>query len=53
MNNWMQNFAYRTGMQWWIFILSAGMTFVIALGTVIIKALKAALTNSADSLRTE
>ena len=53
MNNWLQNFAYRTNLSWWIFGLAALITFGIALFTVSFKAVKAALTNPAQSLRTE
>jgi putative ABC transport system permease protein len=53
MSNWLQNFAYRTALSWWIFGLAALITFGIALLTVSFKAVKAALTNPAQSLRTE
>jgi len=53
MNNWLQNFAYRTILHWWIFVLAAVITFSIALFTVSFKAVKAALMNPAKSLRTE
>ena len=53
MHNWLQNFAYRIGLQWWIFVLSAMITVAIALCTVTIKATKAALANPVKSLRTE
>ena len=53
MHQWLQNFAYRTAMQWWIFALSAVITMIIALCTVTIKATKAALANPTDSLRNE
>ncbi len=53
MHNWLQNFAYRTGLQWWIFALSALITVAIALCTVCAKALKAALANPTKSLRSE
>ena len=53
MNKWLQNFAYRTSLQWWIFLLAALITFGIALITVTIKAVKAAVTNPVKSLRTE
>jgi putative ABC transport system permease protein len=53
MNNWLQNFAYRTALHWWIFILAAIITFGIALFTVSFKAMQAALANPAESLRTE
>jgi putative ABC transport system permease protein len=53
MNNWLQNFAYRTALHWWIFILAALITIAIALITVSLKAVKAAMANPAKSLRTE
>jgi putative ABC transport system permease protein len=53
MHNWLQDFAYRTGLSWWIFVLSSFITVAIALFTVSFKATKAALTNPVKSLRTE
>jgi putative ABC transport system permease protein len=53
MQSWLQNFAYRTGLQWWIFALSAGITVVIALTTVSFRAVKAAMANPTKSLRSE
>jgi len=53
MDSWLQNFAYRTGLQWWIFVLSAGLTVVIALATVSFRAVKAAVANPTKSLRNE
>ncbi len=53
MNTWLQNFAYRTPMDWWIFVLAAVITFGIAVITVSIKAVKAASANPVESLRTE
>jgi putative ABC transport system permease protein len=51
MRSWLQDFAYQTSMQWWIFGLAAGTTILIALFTVGIKAYKAAITNPTKSLR--
>ncbi|MFT3826035.1 MAG: ABC transporter permease [Chitinophagaceae bacterium] len=53
MHNWLQNFAYRTELDWWIFVLAAVITIVIALTTVSIKAVKAAMANPTKSLRAE
>jgi putative ABC transport system permease protein len=53
MNGWLQNFAYRTGLQWWVFALAAGITVVIALVTVSFRAVKAAMANPTKSLRSE
>jgi putative ABC transport system permease protein len=53
MHSWLQNFAYRTGLQWWIFALAAGITVIIALATVSFRAVKAAMANPTMSLRNE
>jgi putative ABC transport system permease protein len=53
MNNWLNNFAYRTPLHWWIFVLAAFLTIVIALFTVSFKAVKAGLANPTKSLRAE
>jgi putative ABC transport system permease protein len=53
MNNWLQNFAYRTALNWWVFALAAFVTIAIALFTVSVKAIKAALANPTNSLRSE
>ncbi len=50
---WVQNFAYRIHIEWWVFILAALMTIVIALITVSFQAIKAAIANPVKSLRTE
>jgi putative ABC transport system permease protein len=53
MDKWLQNFAYKTSLSWWIFVLAALLTFGIAFVTVSIKAIKAAMANPVESLRTE
>jgi len=53
MSNWLQNFAYRTPLQWWVFALAAVITVAIALFTVSFKAIKAATANPTKSLRSE
>ena len=53
MNKWLQKFAYQTTISWWIFLLAALLTFGIAIFTVSIKAIKAALANPVTSLRSE
>jgi putative ABC transport system permease protein len=53
MHNWLQNFAYRTPLQWWVFVLAAVITIAIALITVGLKAVRAAMANPVESLRTE
>jgi ABC-type antimicrobial peptide transport system permease subunit len=53
MKAWLQNFAYHTPMQWWVFALSGGLIILIAMATVSFQAIKAALVNPIKSLRSE
>jgi len=53
MRAWLQNFAYQTGLSWWIFPLAAMITMMIALLTVCLKAIKAARTNPVATLKAE
>jgi len=53
MNSWLQNFAYRINLSWWMFILAAALALLIALITVSFQTVKAALKNPIDSLRYE
>jgi putative ABC transport system permease protein len=53
MNKWLRDFAYRINISWWIFILAAALTILIALLTVSFQAIKAAIANPVKSLRTE
>src|SRR5678815_1988851 len=53
MNKWLQSFAYRINISWWIFVVAAIAAIVIALITVSFQAIKAAVANPVKSLRTE
>lgn len=53
MNKWLQDFAYRADISWWIFALAGIMATIIALLTVSYQAVRAALANPVKSLRTE
>jgi len=53
MEKWLQSFAYRTNISWWVFTLAALMALVIALVTISFQAIKAALANPVKSLRSE
>jgi len=53
MNNWLQDFAYRITISWWMFGMVALMAVLIALATVSFQAMKAALANPVKSLRSE
>lgn len=53
MTKWLQDFAYRISIQWWVFIAAAVIALVIAFITVSSQAIKAAIANPVKSLRTE
>jgi putative ABC transport system permease protein len=53
MHNWLQDFAYRIHISWWIFLGAGLLAVVIALGTISFQAIKAAVANPVKSLRSE
>ena len=53
MNKWLQDFAYRINMSWWIFFASGILAIMIALITISFQAIKAAIANPVKSLRAE
>ena len=53
MERWLQDFAYRIHLSWWTFLLAAFIAMFIALVTVSMKAIKAAVANPVKSLRAE
>jgi len=53
MNNWLQAFAYRMQIQWWIFALAGIIAILIAFVTISFQSIKAALANPVKSLRSE
>jgi putative ABC transport system permease protein len=53
MNQWLEGFAYKTTMPWWIFVLAGIATLIMALLTVSWQIFKAAHANPIKSLRTE
>jgi putative ABC transport system permease protein len=52
-NEWLQDFAYRISIHWWMFGLSGVLIIAVALLTISFQAFKAAMANPAKSLRTE
>ena len=52
-NKWLQDFAYRIEMAWWLFLLAGTIAMLIAMLTIIFQAFKAAIDNPVNSLRTE
>lgn len=53
MNKWLQSFAYRINLHWWVFITAGFIAILIAFLTVSIRSVKAAMANPARSLKTE
>ena len=53
MSQWLNDFAYKIDIDWWIFLLAGGLTVLIALLTVSFQSIKAALMNPVKSLRSE
>jgi len=53
MHNWLQDFAYRINIKWWVFILAGLVAILISIVTISFQAVKAAITNPVKSLRSE
>lgn len=53
MNKWLEGYAYRIDLSWWIFLVAGIIAVLIALATIIFQAVKAAIANPVKSLRTE
>jgi putative ABC transport system permease protein len=53
MNSWLKDFAYQVSISWWMYLVAAIVALLIALITVSMQALKAALANPIKALRTE
>ena len=53
MHNWLQNYQYRTIIAWWVFVAAGAGALLITLLTVSFQAIKAAIANPVNSLRTE
>ncbi len=53
MNSWLQDFAYRINIHWWVFVLSGAIAVLIAFVTISFQSVKAALANPVKSLKSE
>ncbi|MES1218158.1 MAG: ABC transporter permease [Bacteroidota bacterium] len=53
MNKWLEDFAYRVDISWWVFAVAGIVAILIALITISLQAIKAAIANPVKSLRTE
>jgi putative ABC transport system permease protein len=52
-NLWLQNFAYGSSVEWWVFVLAGAMCLGIALITISFRTIRSATANPADALRDE
>ena len=52
-NSWLQDFAYRIHISWWVFVLAAVLTIIITLATVSFQTFRAALLNPVNTLKHE
>ena len=53
LNRWLQNFAFKTSISWWIFAVTGGIAVMIVVITVGYHVIRAAITNPSESLRYE
>jgi len=53
MHNWLNGFAYRITISWWVFVFAFSIAFLIAMGTISSQAIRAAVANPVKSLRAE
>lgn len=53
MNKWLESFAYRIDINWWVFSVAAALAILIALTTISFQAIRAAMANPVKALRTE
>jgi hypothetical protein len=53
MQEWLQQYSYRTQIAWWIFAVTASGALLLTLVTVSLQAIRAALANPVKSLRSE
>jgi len=53
MNKWLQDFAYRINIHWWVFVIAAVIALLIAFITISSQAVRAAIVNPVRSLRAE
>jgi putative ABC transport system permease protein len=52
-NKWLENFAYRTTISWWIFVLTGLLSYIVAMLAIVYQSYRAAAANPADTLRDE
>jgi len=52
-NRWLENFAYRTNISWWIFAITGLLSYIVAMLAIVYQSYRAAAANPADTLRDE
>jgi putative ABC transport system permease protein len=53
MHQWLQDFAYRIHIEWWVFAIAGVLAVTIALATISVQAIRAAVSNPVKSLKME
>ena len=53
MHKWLENFAFKTNLSWWVFALAGALALIIALLTVSFQSYKAATSNPVEALKYE
>jgi putative ABC transport system permease protein len=53
MHKWLENFAYQTAIHWWVFVIAAALSIMVAMLTISFQSIRAALANPVKSLRSE
>ena len=53
MSNWLEDFAYRVNISWWVYLAAGLLAIIITLATISFQTIRAALMNPVKSLRTE
>lgn len=53
MNIWLENYAYRITLEWWIFVIAGILAAIVSLVTISSQSIKASMSNPVDSLRSE
>jgi putative ABC transport system permease protein len=52
-NKWLGGFTYKVNVEWWVFVAASLVTLLIAVVTVCLQAMKAAMTNPVKNLKNE
>jgi putative ABC transport system permease protein len=53
MNKWLQGFAYQTSINWWVFVMTGAIAFIISIASVIVQSYRAATKNPVEALMYE